>query len=524
MKHILLLVMIVLLSAHSSAGQQNEIFIRKNASSPEAKADLEAMEKAFEIMRNLPCTDGRSWYYQGAIHSVPDTVENNKLCPEYYKKKNDLMFGWANCTHGNNKGVKKCLSDSIFNNISSFNFIIWHRLYTYHLEEIIRELSGKKDFALPYWNYGGKKIDDNRLPCIFKDSTTSLYEVARVPRLRKGKTMDPFAVDYIRRGINETRNEPYFSNVGSDGKLSGLVSAIGWNPHGFIHNYVGGAYNCMDKEPDDYYNKVIQEKLEFGMMTYAATAGFDPVFWVHHSMVDRIWESWDVLRQADPKSQQYRPTLQDLKDNDWPYLFIDSKGNKIEYTPEMIMEKLYNLGYQYDELLYDVEYIDVDNGSVNTSLLAKKTGQEPTSSVVWSGKVDEKITSEYLRIPISKQNSKLITKSFNKSKKSLKGNKEADAGSMLLSIDVAVHGTPYNTYTVSLSYPGSKEDEYVGTMSFFGHGHHSSESGKHEMMNFTYYISDDLIKSKEPFNIIIDDDGGANNVIEIKKASIIYSE
>ena len=58
-------------------------FVRKNANSVEAQSDLEAMNKALTIMREKGCTDPMSWYYQGAIHWIPDSIGKNPLCESY---------------------------------------------------------------------------------------------------------------------------------------------------------------------------------------------------------------------------------------------------------------------------------------------------------------------------------------------------------------------------------------------------------------------------------------------------------
>jgi len=118
--------------------ENNEVqskFIRRNIHSKEAQADVEALNKALSIMRQKSCSDPTSWYYQGAIHWIPDTIKNQNLCDSYHNIS-QLKEAWDNCTH-----TKE----------SEIHFLVWHRLYIYHFEKIVRKLSGKKDFALPYW-------------------------------------------------------------------------------------------------------------------------------------------------------------------------------------------------------------------------------------------------------------------------------------------------------------------------------------------------------------------------------------
>ena len=73
-------------------------YVRKNANSSAAQSDIEAMNKALKIMREKGCTDRVSWYYQGAIHWIPDSIGKNPLCESYSTVK-DLKEAWDNCTH-----------------------------------------------------------------------------------------------------------------------------------------------------------------------------------------------------------------------------------------------------------------------------------------------------------------------------------------------------------------------------------------------------------------------------------------
>src|SRR5438270_10639382 len=52
------------------------LYVRKNASSPAAKADLDALNLAMGKMKALGCNDPTSWYYQGGIHWVPDDKDD----------------------------------------------------------------------------------------------------------------------------------------------------------------------------------------------------------------------------------------------------------------------------------------------------------------------------------------------------------------------------------------------------------------------------------------------------------------
>ena len=70
-------------------------WVRKNIHSVEAKKDVEALNKALQIMRSKNCSDPTSWYYQGAMHWIPDTIINNHLCDSYHTTKKLSRLSYA---------------------------------------------------------------------------------------------------------------------------------------------------------------------------------------------------------------------------------------------------------------------------------------------------------------------------------------------------------------------------------------------------------------------------------------------
>lgn len=63
-------------------------------------------------------------------------------------------------------------------------------------------------------------------------------------------------------------------------------------PHNTIHIWLGG-YNKNYKEDQDG-NPIIGEP-KYGDMLTNLTAGFDPIFWPHHVMIDRMFHKWQEL-------------------------------------------------------------------------------------------------------------------------------------------------------------------------------------------------------------------------------------
>ena len=241
-------------------------YVRKNAQSPEAAKDLEAFAKAIAIMKQKGCDDPTSWYYQGAIHWIPDEISGqNKLCSDY-QNYSQLKEGWDNCTH-TEEGTEE------------IHFLVWHRMYIYHLEKIIRKTSGYEDFALPYWAYTNTQDSLNArvMPAPFRDPNLSLYQSARLDSLQNGF---PISGKTTRR-LSLTKLNEYNTYALYNQNIDKA-------PHGAMHNYIGFGNDTLNKQK---YNEVWQQNT-YGMMSEVATAAFDPIFWMHHSNIDRIWQQW----------------------------------------------------------------------------------------------------------------------------------------------------------------------------------------------------------------------------------------
>ena len=57
-------------------------------------------------------------------------------------------------------------------------------------------------------------------------------------------------------------------------------------PHNVIHGAIGGV--APGGDPNDWR--------DFGLMSMPITAALDPIFWLHHANIDRLWSVW--LRDA----------------------------------------------------------------------------------------------------------------------------------------------------------------------------------------------------------------------------------
>lgn len=447
---------------------KSEMYVRKNAASPEAKEDLEAMARAFKIMRSMTCEDSRSWYYQGAIHNIPkEIIGANKLCPGYETEK-DKLFAWGDCTHTKTEA-------------SSLHFLLWHRMYTWHLEQIVRELSGKSDFALPYWNYGSDVLSDNQLPAQFVDKNSSLYVSARYSLLNNGKPIDDTTRMDIKEELERLAITAAFA--GKEGFSQQLEAA----PHGLMHDYIGA------DGKETFFNPIFQKEMS-GLMANVPSAGFDPVFWLHHSMVDRIWTLWDQSEYGK------RPTLKHLKVQPWEYHFIQPNGEQVTYTLDEVYAIVFNPDYIYQDAQVPAIAAVVPDEQMMANSRSMLVQDPPKETVIWKQTVGQVITHQQT---IAQSRDQLrLNRSFLKTERSL------ETKPLLLRLDVSVYKEIGDYYKVYIHYPsGAKTDQYIGMMTFFGVSHvhdlgelHSFEEEGADL-NFTYRLPGNLLEEGEPFEI-----------------------
>jgi hypothetical protein len=207
-----------------------------------------------------------------------------------------------------------------------------------------------------------------------------------------------------------------------------------------MHDYIGSG-NSWNEGKLKFNNHITGTTTETGLMGWVPTAAFDPVFWTHHSNIDRIWQQWTNSTNGK------LITLEELKSIPWNYVFFDEMGKKVTYTPEEIMEIIYTMDYDYDDC---------------------KVKSKTTKQLVKSSK-SEVLDKLSVNLPVTG----LITKIGE-----LNGGLKREA---ILEIDVTFTDIPDGVYEVYSSnglldrHPRNKS--FAGFMTFFGQDHKMQGEG-----------------------------------------------
>jgi len=253
-------------------------FVRPNVATLKATGPiLTGYSTAITAMQALPANDVRHWNNQAAIH--------------YTTLSPPPGSDWDMCQHG------------------THFFWAWHRMYLYWWERIVRKYSGDPSWALPYWNWTANP----HLPAPFRMPKIGnpLFTSNRDSNMNSGAGSIP-ATDsaYTLPLSGDFANLDYYS----------AQSAVESSPHNVIHGDVGGAT---------------------GWMSYIDMAAMDPIFYLHHSNIDRLWDLWLAQGggRADPTS-----------DSTWTtqvYNFYDENGATQSMTPCDILNAAAQLNYKY---------------------------------------------------------------------------------------------------------------------------------------------------------------------------------
>jgi N-acetylneuraminic acid mutarotase len=294
-----------------SAGPKKS-YTRYNVNSPQGQVMLAKYAQAIEIMRQLPDYDQRSWKWWWNTHWIKgypaalwDLSRKNKtevIAALPKESQADAEAVWNGCqSHSYNPSDPE--------QFQQWYFLPWHRLMLYQFEGVIREVLHDEDFTLPYWNPITGNPDDLVVPAVFRDPGTTLYDGTRWFWVNGGERIDTLYRDWLTL---DALNEKFY--IDSPNGSLGFNPRMDQNPHFFTHVALGG------------------DMAEF------STVGADPLFYLHHSNMDRIWESWNRLGNKNPTDPKYL---------DRTFSYGDRSGKRAD-LPVSASDRTAQLGYEYD--------------------------------------------------------------------------------------------------------------------------------------------------------------------------------
>jgi hypothetical protein len=385
--------------------------------------NLAAYIKAIKKMRELPETKMRSWEYHAGIHE--------EFCP-----------------HGN------------------WFFLPWHRAFLFYFEKVCAEMSGKDDFALPYWNWSA---NGGAVPKVFFEN----------PDLDPGQWGDEYSSRYASadytlntdtvgpENVTTILNSPDFDMFHSGRCLTpqdgaGFQGTLEREPHNYVHVSVGGELEAM-RSPRD------------------------PLFWLHHCNIDRLWGLWQERYPKITRPVDYPSEWQ--KQNPEPGPVLDAEywvNYKLEQFVDMVKGKPVLTKAKIGDFLNigELGYTFADFKPLDPKVYPATYSE----AITWAPEVDPRPISE-------RKNGYELRLEIYQSSDDVTGTKLADFQARfkrfsetpndvetfrleLENVPFPAHdpGRTMKVYYAKRFYDANDDykDEliFLGTVNFFGHGHH----------------------------------------------------
>ncbi|MCP3396488.1 tyrosinase family protein [Bradyrhizobium sp. CCGB20] len=297
--------------------------------------------RAVGALRAKPLNDRTSWRFWAGMHGYHQGLwqfYGYQALDEQLPAKADFDQFWLQCQHG------------------SWYFLPWHRGYLIGFEKLIRatvvQLGGPADWTLPYWNYF--KAGQNGLPPAFgsKDWPDGTGNNPLFIEQRWGPDpSQPGNVFVPLEAVNlDAMDVHEFTGVASGGDRG-----FGGIDTGFEHG--GAMHGDIEGQPHDQVHGLVGGEMLFpeagtrplpGLMSSPVTAGLDPIFWLHHANIDRLWQSWRQSdgRNTDPEETSWKKGPASLGQHAFVVPLPD--GSPWEFTPEQ-MSDFAGLGYTYSD-------------------------------------------------------------------------------------------------------------------------------------------------------------------------------
>lgn len=413
-------------------------------------ARLASLVKAVEVMksRNSASPDSpeyrRSWEYWAAMHGFYGTQAKAGLIQDainsvpanrrqFFQGLRDMQFPaqpaglasqvWDKCTH------------------FDIQFTTWHRMYLFFFERILQEAAADPTLRLPYWDYTDPA--QLQLPAQFAQATLS--DGRPNPLFDNRRRSQTVTLSSQSTDIDDLLQQPTFEDFSGE---------LEQQPHGYVHCTVGPG--CP-----------------IPLLGDVPVAANDPIFWLHHANIDRIFECW---RQAGG------PVPDDAGFLDQEYTFIDTTGSPVKMKVRDLFDPNGPIDYTYDH---------ATNCSRVPPPPPLPTAGGPGPDTVTpltrlqGVAIDDALESVRLDVPETGAAADLLLNSL-----------EAPTGparTELVLEKISVTGPPGVLFDVYLTIAGANaQRQYVGTLSFFGVGHGKGHAAHGEIPVRKFDVTDEL--------------------------------
>jgi len=401
---------------------------------------IEKFSKAISLMKALPDNDPRNFTQQANVHCA--------YCNGAYDQ-----VGFPN------------LEVQVH---SSWLFFPFHRWYLYFYERILGKLIDDPTFAMPFWSWDSPA--GMQMPAIYTNPNSPLYEPLR-DALHQPPTITDLNYDgeenteltdnelitanlttMYRQMVSNAKNarlflgQPYRLGDEADPGAGSIENV----PHNTVHRW------CGDRT---------QPNVE-DMGTFYAAAR-DPIFFAHHSNVDRMWAIWKTLGGK-------RKVFTDPDWLDASFIFYDENAQAVRVKVRDCLDNK-KLGYAYQNI--DIPWLKSRPTSKRSSVATVSSSPPMVAKATTgssSGTIFPKPLTSVIRTEVSRPK-----------KSRSRGEKEDEEEVLVIELEIEKDAfVKFDVYVNDEDDLPSKKtrlrSEYAGSYVHVPHG--GRQGGKHKMM------------------------------------------
>lgn len=212
-------------------------------------------------------------------------------------------------------------------------FLPWHRKFILDFENALRKNMNNPEFGLPYYDWtdglgaaspvwgndlmggAGSPVTGPFAPASWQTVDSHIKPTAGLNRFLGGEASLPTRADVHRLMYRREYDAVPYSEFSETGMRNELEGFQPFGLHNAVHVWIGGQMSNVPVAPND------------------------PVFFLHHCNVDRVWTQWQLVNP----SASYVPTSggaqgQNLNDRMYPW----------KKTRPSDLLSISDLGYSYD--------------------------------------------------------------------------------------------------------------------------------------------------------------------------------
>ena len=233
--------------------------VRKEVSNLQPQ-ELDALRDGYARMMAISGDDNRSWIYWASQHGFQN---------------------WY-CWHYDRPGLGQRTPFSLF--------LPWHRAYLLYFDHSVRDQN--EQAILPWWDWTSTLSHSAGVPASY--ATPSVSGGSANP-LYSGPM--PSIQGASARQTIRFPGDP--SQLPTDAQVQGLMTLGDFvdfsnqleDIHDGVHGWTGGTNPANPNQGGDMGN--------------VGLAAYDPIFWAHHCMIDRIWYLWQLRNGNNSVPQNY---------------------------------------------------------------------------------------------------------------------------------------------------------------------------------------------------------------------------